>query len=194
MNVQDLIAAIIDPEDRPDKPLWHDGTLYLTDGRILVVVPNQPQPESCWLLHGDFFSEKPEKQDRWRSIKADGVFKLSVPCDFAPFGPIEVKGPPSGLNALWQSMQECDSCHGRGWRRCDMDHEHDCIECDGEGELMQEAACAGDLVPVGELTLKRQYAWLVSQLPGVVVGKCPTMEALAFRFDGGHGLVMGVKK
>jgi len=31
--------------------------------------------------------------------------------------------------------ENCDICHGEGYRECDLGHEHDCDECDGSGEI-----------------------------------------------------------
>jgi len=35
-------------------------------------------------------------------------------------------------------IEQCTECDGKGYVRCNFDHEHDCEECGGEGEWPTE--------------------------------------------------------
>jgi hypothetical protein len=189
---QRIATQILDPEVRTDKPIWHAGTLYLTDGRILVAMPNQEQPHDAWLLYGDHFSRTQDAK-QYERINATSLFAIAKPAEFAPYLMPKIDGPPGDVDALWQSMQECGECSGFGWRECNMGHEHDCDNCDGDGKIMDECEEASQRTQVGDKAIKRRYAWIISQMPAVVIGNHPTTDAIAFRFSEGCGLVMVLK-
>jgi len=190
-----FMEMILDPEHRFSGPLWHQGTLYITDGRILIEMQNQTQPEGAWLDDGErFHPPKAEGEKTWQrpiSLKtvAECMNGVGQCCELMP----AVDGPPEELDRLWQSMDECDRCDGRGWRECDMGHEHDCDECSGEGMTLNTNPAAHERLFIAGVTVARRYAWIVSQLPGVTVGKADGVDALAFRFDGGSGILMAVR-
>lgn len=36
-----------------------------------------------------------------------------------------------------EDQRECDRCDGLGTEECNLGHDHECIECDGDGKLTQ---------------------------------------------------------
>ena len=37
-----------------------------------------------------------------------------------------------------ETLVKCSECYGRGYDTCDLGHEHDCEECDGEGKVQAD--------------------------------------------------------
>jgi hypothetical protein len=190
-----ICERIMDEEMRFPQPFWHEKTLYVTDGRILVQLQNQEKPERAWLCEGGrFVPPKDEPERTWqRSISQTAVTDLIAAVGVCETEIQNVEGPANGLDMLWRTMVECDRCFGRGWRRCDMDHEHDCEECDGEGTVFDVDESATDVIEVCGTRIQRRYAWLVSKLPGVQVGIAVGINGIAFRFRDGCGVVMAIK-
>jgi hypothetical protein len=106
-----------------------------------------------------------------------------------------VEGPMDDLDRLWQTVEDCDECSGRGWKTCNMGHQHDCGECDGEGKINTLHPSAMEPVTIAGVRTARRYAWIISQIPGVLAGKADRSDgrdALGFRFQGGRGIVMAM--
>lgn len=88
-----------------------------------------------------------------------------------------------------QVLEDCDECLGTGLVTCDYDHDHECDECEGTGQVtvLQKKA-------IGVRLFNKEYLALISTLPDCEIA--PDFggreDALAFRFNGGHGLLMPI--
>lgn len=70
-------------------------------------------------------------------------------CVEATYDACAAYGHLAEFDAAWEKVKaecaelaarpKCPSCDGRGVVVCDMDHEHDCRRCDGEGRLSRKA-------------------------------------------------------
>lgn len=187
-----MIQMICDPaSSRFDKP-YHDGTgLYISDGRILLSFGDVRPPEGVpcvfkidgeWVI-GEKHRKPPDGSAEFIAGVGDGT--LDVPT---------VGGPPKGANLLWEKMEECGPCGGDGYQECDMGHDHDCDDCDGKGEFLQDCDEAKEDVEILGHCFARRYVWAIGQLPGVKM--CPEVrnEMLCFTFEGGKGVLMAVMK
>ena len=194
-NASAIINMVLDEECRTPAPLWHEGTLYITDGRILIAMDNQPQPEGAWPCDGVMFNpHRKENEKTWqRPIAIKTITQLIEPVGQCSEQMPQVDGPPGECDRLWQCSGECDQCDGRGWRQCNMGHDHDCDDCDGEGIAIETHPAAKERLTVLGVLVARRYAWIISQLPGVLIGQTEQADKLAFRFDGGVGVLMGLR-
>lgn len=113
----------------------------------------------------------------------------------------------------------CLECEGKGYRECDLGHEHDCEECDGDGVFsarhemdastgLRCERCGGTgtipeidegrgvyIVFPGEHCVQFRYLLLISELPGVrwrLHGRSKE-DPIPFWFEGGEGLPMPVR-
>lgn len=197
--VQELIERIVDPDGRLPAPLWHDGTLYITDGAILIEIEEHPKPDNAWQVVGGKFQPAGSGLDSLpsRKIKPEAIAKIMEMVKACDCPVTAVEGPPDEVDRLWQTVEECYECSGRGWATCSMGHQHDCDDCDGEGDVTTEHPSAREPVDVDGVRVARRYIWIVSQLPEVMAGKVVIPDgwnALGFKFQGGRGIVMGLKK
>ena len=143
-----------------NEPWCVDGKTYATDGRIAIEVDAEGPPPKG---------------------KRPGVFELLENHTATEWHPCpEVEGPPEGFDGRWVELEFCNGC--------------DCGRCSGnEYESPSEDEFEGIEVFSG-LDVGRRYLWLVSQLPNVEIGVAsPQLKrghAIAFRFDGGRGLLI----
>jgi hypothetical protein len=180
-----MSELLCDPESlRFSKP-FHDGTgLFVSNGAVLLCFGDIDVPDDLPITRKrdgvwDVTEGGRKPPDRAIEVLAGvsiGVLPLPV-----------VDGPSDELDSLWQQMQECPACEGLGFGTCDMGHEHDCDDCKGAGEYLQEVNEATEPVEFLGATFARRLLWVVSQLPGVRA--CPEMigHMLGFTFDGGRG-------
>ena len=183
---------LCDPQSRQFSRPYHDGeSLYVTDGRMILAFGDIEPPDGLaihrkidgeWKLD-DGHRKPPERSGELLQGVVTGI--LSVPT---------VDGPPEDVNAIWERMSECIVCHGEKYLECDMGHQHDCSECEGDGEYLQYCDEAGEAVEILSNDFARRYVWIMGQLPGVRI--CPHMfeHMLGFTFDGGRGGLMALKK
>lgn len=157
---------------------------------------------------------RPFHQGEW-TYACSGQWFIRVPRTDVDYGGSE-RTPPkmerlleSGQVAFWQplpalerleSMMQCRRCEGTGKGArvtCECcDHEHHCgtcDECEGAGKYMQPVPVA---TPSGLLAWAN-YERLLA-LPAVQIGVLHEWRGfddsrIYFRFDGGEGLVMGMK-
>ncbi len=114
----------------------------------------------------------------------------------------------------------CNHCAGEGVQECDMGHEHECEECDGDGEFQfrdgrdnPESArpcedCEGKgtsvdahdglktPVLIGDIAcVALGYLMQISELPGVTWAPSGIHSdaPIPFWFEGGEGLLMGMR-
>lgn len=150
---------------------WSMGEFtYATNGHILIRVPRR--------------EDVPENPDN--PITADKVHRV------ARIEPTDVWRAPTivGLPPLVET--ECDRCDGIGkachCASCDCD----CPECYGKGEISSDR---GKSASYRGVPFALKYIRMICALPGVEFTSQPHKEApLRFRFDGGIGSVMALRK
>ncbi len=152
-------------------PFAFNGWKYATDGRIAVRVPTD-EPDD---------SNKPYKRP-----DASALFK-----DFNVTG-LEAFEIPSlqGVEKI-----RCYSCDGSGEQTCDMGHDHECPECDGDGHYEKWPT-----KEVGGIQFSERFLSKMAALPGLKF--YPTVATWTkdvpahpayFTFDNGQGLVMPMR-
>lgn len=147
-------------------PYVQCGWRYATDGRIVVRVPSPGEPDT------------PEP--------AEGRLPPDLLYDFP--AQIEEMIP---WPAPEYTIGECDACRGTGkelCRVCDSETRHECSACAGAGKVPIG-------LNVGYWFIAARYDRLIRDLPGVMFCNEGTSSGpLYFRFDGGEGLVMPLRR
>lgn len=126
-----------------------------------------------------------------------------------------------------QNTERCAICMGRGFTTdctddrceegtviCDYDHEHDCEECKGKGEIPSakgkpNSGPCGGCKGVGRVTtdnatlycelrpglyINPAYAAMIASLPNAMIDHGPNSGGgIWFTFDGGEGLLMPLR-
>jgi hypothetical protein len=195
--VERLIDQAINPDGRIDAPLWHDGSLYVTDSKILIEVDDYLKPGGAWEVSGGAF--RPAVSSK-KGVNRKDINPKAIAAILDQIGTCDqqmpaVMGPMYELDPFWQFIEDCDECSGRGWKTCSMGHRHDCGECDSEGKIATEHPSAMEPVTFCGMRIARRYVWIISQLPGVLAGKVDRSDgrdALGFKFQGGRGIVMAM--
>lgn len=88
----------------------------------------------------------------------------------------------------WERVQ-CKTCDGNGTRASVYGHGYDCETCRGRGEERF-------LFDLGKQTFDLKYLHLIAKLPKleIVLNVNGERDVMPFRFDGGRGLLMPVRK
>jgi hypothetical protein len=109
---------------------------------------------------------------------------------------------------------ECAECDGTGEVTCEYDHEHECPRCDGVGRIAgagtpcedcrgatvdRYSTHPGDIdkrkVAIGAADIDWNLLEMIARLPNVTIGVAlADNTAVPFRFDGGIGAVMPLRK
>ena len=87
---------------------------------------------------------------------------------------------------LSPGAEECEACQGTGYEHDCPDCSCNCPICGGTGKLEEFT-----IVKIGNRYFSSGYIRLVERLPGAIISDVEG-ECLAFRFDGGVGLLMKV--
>ena len=155
-----------------NEPASHGAFTWATDGRILVRVPRMAEvPE---------VAEFPPVKPTW-----DATFDPSA--DFQPLPPLPDDPVPE---------VPCEECEGDGWRVClECGTEHSCGKCRGAGIIEDRRWTL-----VGGHPFKVKYLHRIAALPDPRLAVTPMMDRgkvtgarASFIFDGGHGVLMGLK-
>lgn len=190
--IRTVAHLVIHPAySRISVPMWDNGELLMTDGRIAIAIRCDEPP-----------------QDMEHIAKVDGRWNLGEqrmsPPDIAgllnkiPMLPSVkcpvVEGPEQDWDSHWQVMTECDTCGGDGEAECDMGHTHDCTTCDGEGSYLQAVEAATDGVHIGNAIFARRIVWIMNYLPDLLLNEPQVDAPTGFVFSGGRGAVMPLKQ
>jgi hypothetical protein len=174
------------------EPWVYQGFRYAVNGFCGLRVPADGEPDSNPL---------PEKPDDIAKLFQPIGDTLPWPTDGAEMGSVECDDC-FGIGKVEQDP--CDKCNGTGeCTHCGAE----CGECDGvgmekfSGEMCKTCKGVGrieDIVKrrVGAHMIRGNLDRLVRVLPGVryATGAADPLKALAFAFDGGQGLVMGLRE
>jgi hypothetical protein len=163
------------------KSFVRKGTRYATDGRICVRVDAAGQDDT----EG---TTPPSEDLGWGG---DGDWK-----------PIPAVEPVMSMQKCPHCT--CKTCHGSGETECPTCHNDcDCEECDGDGfdgcEQCHETGMMmlPDFYTIDGIKIAARYWDKIRALPNVMyalpANKSDRLRPIAFRFDGGDGLVMPLR-
>jgi hypothetical protein len=177
--------------------------LFASNGHVIVRMPDDGTVE----IHPETLNN---------TIDTDKVLCLEWPADgFIPFdfSAPDVIEKCHTCNATGRTFQkeDCDECDGEGEFKHES-HYYECKQCDGSGQIRAAYGekctcedCKGTGIQYAYLTIpdgrqfNYQYILKLESLPGVVYlpdhsdtdyGSAP----MRFKFDGGMGLLMPVRK
>lgn len=152
------------------RPFSADGFTWAVNGYIAIRV-----------THRDEF--KPQK-------KHVGIGTLGKIID-------EFTGPFTALSQFTlpdfiptESKTECCECDGRGTEHDCPDCTCKCDECDGTGFVGKTSECSCEIFGA---IFNIKYLRMVFALPNVQAG-CPNPDQMVFRFDGGDGILMTIRR
>ena len=155
--------------DRPKlaRPFSIGAWTYATNGHILVRVPRRDDvAENPDAPNASLVYEKVKSPRRYKQVPQ---FELS--------GPFE-----------WEEERECWRCRYHKGKIHDCpDCKCACPECGGTGKLTDRNF---KKTQIGRVGYNSKYISWLQSLPGVEIGPPHKKDPLAFRFDGGEGLLM----
>lgn len=154
------------------------GKVYATDAVMLV----ECDPERA-IAFEVAFGPRPDVLKRMKVFK---TMPGSQEFNRLP----AVKGPESG-DPRWRESIVCHECC-----KWDPEYRKECDACSGEGKYDSLLDSAGERVPFMGSDFARRYLWLVALLPRVwaTVTSIDEGAVMAFKFDGGRGLLMSLKE
>lgn len=192
------------------EPCVRDGNRYATDTRVLIAVPTD-EPATDMTGRGrfpktEFILDQMRYVETWQTWP--GVFECSA-CGGHP-NIQHAGGVCPKCNG--KEAKKCLTCHGDGIVECNLGHEHDCDDCDGEGEkdwceecdgegvvepyVTECQSCGVETMNIGGRKIALRYVAAIGHLPGpVVYGIVPRTtddQTVFFKFSsGGRGAVIG---
>src|SRR5581483_1511692 len=93
--------------------------------------------------------------------------------------------------AKGEFVRECDECQGSpNAHACSCGHVHDCENCGGTGEIFD----TGKGMDIGSRLVALHFLWKIGQLPGALIAWDGDSPAMPFKFDGGRGIVMQLRR
>lgn len=97
------------------------GFIYATDARRIARIPDDGR-------------ELPEQEGR--RPNTIGMFEKFTPGEFAPLPCV-----PECHCEIGSKVEGCKNCWGTGEVTCNLDHEHDCDDCNGKGKVTVVMEC-----------------------------------------------------
>lgn len=179
---------------RLEAPFSQGEWTFATNGHIAVRVPRmkavaaaEGAPDCVGLFSKSADLENPERD--W--VNPPEPFFSIRPCaDCAGQGFIKFCDHTDG--------GYCKRCAGREFVPCEKKHPkaEECFECDGKGEIRDGAVLIEG--PKGQVKADSRYIELIRLLPNPKIAlhgnESDRGEPLCFRFDGGDGLLMPMRK
>jgi hypothetical protein len=151
-----------------EKPFRLGGYIYATNGHLAVRIPDDGR----------------EAAEAYKSVSGIGkIFADAIARDGEQFTVPNIALPDG------PDEEKCPACNGLGEPECDMEHMHDCPECDGTG--MVETCIR---VSVGVAEFQRKYLRLLAELPNCKIFVQRPDRSAYFTFDGGEGCLMPLRK
>lgn len=150
------------------KPWSRGEWTYATNGKLMVRIPRRPDVPAA-------------DEQNPAAEKAEQLFVESNPWECSPAPKIKLPEP---------SDDECEECDGRGTA-------HDCPTCQCPCSFCiggQRRPYHGVYVSIGEVDFKADDIALIVDLPALYLSNSLSREhPMAFRFNGGEGLLMPMK-
>ena len=182
-------CAKSDERDYLMSPTRRNGSLYASNGHLLVCIPDNPEIKAN--------SSKKPNFERFESKISDK--------EYAPLIVPEMPEPKKCRYCRNGRVNKCGNCEGEGHFNHN-GHEYDCKECDcmghikpSKGDGLIECDCCGgtglvreDIITVGHQTFQPKYISLIAELPNVRIwtDKENRLGCARFLFDGGWGVLM----
>lgn len=151
-------------------PWAFNGWKYATNGRMAVRIPTDEPNDSNEPY------KRPDASALFKDFNVDGLESFEIPT----------------LDGMIQ--KECRHCEGSGEQTCDMGHDHECPDCDGDGHYEEWPK-----QEIGGNDFSERYLSKIVNLPGLqFFAQSANMEALKPAFftfgEGGQGLLMPMRK
>lgn len=175
---------------------WHeDGKTVATDGALIVILDGLldiPEP-SAPLTISIKKVDKPLPDSGW--VRMDSI---DIP---AP----NLCHCCNGTGLMY--ADDCDDCGGTGFHTIG-NHDYDCQECNANGYVVIGAGigterecdvCGGSKTlfqeaPIGCASFQTKYLRMIADLPECEIAVGDELMQAPFRFTGGHGWLMPVRK
>jgi hypothetical protein len=194
--LEDVFLMVCTDEDMDIlSPWWENGSLYFTDGRILIVLDNcepvagihcRVQEDGKWV----FFDTRIPCRKPPQSVPQ--FLREAIRDDFAE---TPVVDKPARTDLRWRGECTCDTCGGSVQVRCNYGHWHDCVDCE-DGTQIEVVAEAYEPIEFVGVKFAKRYLWTATQMPNVRISKpiagslTESKPATGFTFDGGRGAIM----
>ncbi len=155
------------------KEPWTKGNwTYATNGKICIRVPAVDGVE-----------------ENAFTPQADRLFDTAfAPKQWSPVPKVEKPEQPKEI--------ECDECEGSGKsdeNQCEFCGKYpECEECGGSGKIMKPPLVKKK--EIDGVIFDEKYLYLIQKLPGIEIGVNSLPDASRFRFDGGEGLLMPMRR
>lgn len=75
-----------------------------------------------------------------------------------------------------EEVKECYQCDGDGYQTCDLDHEHDCLKCEGEGEIKEHSKPTGVMVKKSGIYFKSKSISMGDYMINKLIDLCNLLE------------------
>jgi len=152
-----------------------DGQAYATDCRVLI---------RCDPSHANDFTGEDGKFPKVQSF-------MEKIAQVKKWGLVEVESC-NHCNSKGTITSQCDVCDSLGNYTCPTcEHEQECFECDGNGNVTKDCQCRERTI--GKVMLAAKYLYLVDHLPGVEWQlDAKQADPVFFRFAHGDGALMGI--
>jgi len=179
------------------KPFSHGDFTYASDGRMIIRVPRIPEissakPDALKLeklgfpADGECVTEFPEYEalERHKCPICKGYGKVEECPECDGEGSVEFD------NGYHMYSADCKSCGGRG---AVSGGNEKCSNCNGTGRSYADGWAHVD---IGDVRLSARLLDKIKDLPNVKLGPVDGAERkmVAFSFDGGDGVLMGMVK
>ncbi len=164
----ELLNIVIESAyDRPETcAKTQAGYTYVSDNRVVIRVPKIPD---ATLSTSPDFSQLP-----WSVFSEGNTFFMPLP-------------------SLKKPMQEkCMNCNdATGAVKCDCMHckGHACEDCNGTGLITVTVR-----IKIGRNDVSDRFLRVVAMLPNPLIAESKYMHALPFKFTGGEGFVMPMRR
>lgn len=177
------LTPFCDPDGEYLATPWvKDGWRYATDGRVCVRVLADGEPNEPPLLKRAL----PSVAQMFSAVDGEWLIWPAIP-------------PCNLCHGKSAALVNCSNCRGSGRCECaDCGCQHECAECDGDGQSEQTCECHSDEsrdILCGAAWVRGYLAERIGALPHVsYLPQTDSGKPVRFRFDGGDGLVMPLMK
>lgn len=153
-------------------PFVFNGWKYATDGRICVRIQTNEPDDSNEPY------KRPDASALFKGFNVDGLESFEIP-------------KLDGVKII-----ECERCGGTGEQTCDMGHNHECPNCDGDGHYEEWPKHE-----IAKFIFSEQFLSKMALLSGIKFyptaanwDKDKIAKPALFTFGNGQGLLMPIRK
>jgi hypothetical protein len=171
MNSEELKAFCHPERYKLQTPFSEGDYTFATDGLMCVRVPR--------------LEDVPERENAPMNMLKNVFDPNPSQGAFVPLGLYEIPG--------LKGNQRCEVCGGQGQHLCNKcETLHNCGKCDGQGEVGESPIA----VTIGRHRVSHLLLNRIKALPAVWIAENANSDeqGLTFRFHGGDGIVMPIRK